>query len=116
MLPQEVELWYVLPAIRSGIAKELAKLGLKQREIAKKLSITESAVSQYVKGKRAKDADLGREIESEIALSAKGLGNGKTNITRESVRLCNLIRKSGALCKIHRMHSCESESCEVCLG
>ena len=37
-LPQEIDVWYIIPAIRREFAKGLLKKGLKQREIAKKLS------------------------------------------------------------------------------
>ena len=55
-MPQEVELWYLIPALRREIAKILVKdYDLSQVEIAKILKITESAVSQYLKEKRGNE-------------------------------------------------------------
>ena len=51
-LRQEIEVWYVIPAIRKEIAKGLVKKGLKQRAVARKLEITDAAVSQYFNSKR----------------------------------------------------------------
>ena len=52
-LPCEEALWYVLPQIRSDLAKELIKNGLSQKEVAELLGLTPSAVSQYAHKKRA---------------------------------------------------------------
>lgn len=46
----------ILPAIRSIMAKELhEQYGYKQKEIAKRLEITQPAVSQYINQNRAKE-------------------------------------------------------------
>ncbi|MBA3044390.1 helix-turn-helix domain-containing protein, partial [archaeon] len=47
-MPCEVIIWYILPGIRREITKSLLKNGLSQREVAKKLGITDAAVSQYL--------------------------------------------------------------------
>jgi ribose 5-phosphate isomerase len=47
-LPIEIEYWYVLPVLRRELAKSLKEIGqLKQKEIAKILGMSESAVRQY---------------------------------------------------------------------
>ena len=45
-LPQEIEVWYLIPAIRAELAKELLKEGINQTKIASILNITNAAVSQ----------------------------------------------------------------------
>ena len=52
--PQELEVWYILPAIRRELTISLKEEGLKQRQVAEILGVTEAAVSQYIKSKRAK--------------------------------------------------------------
>ncbi len=61
MMPQEVEVWYVLPAIRRELAKvmktkvvqradvdgEVKEHKITQKEIAKMLGVTEPAITQY---------------------------------------------------------------------
>ena len=60
--PQEIEVWYVLPAIRKEMAKVMADKGLKQVEIAEILGLTKSAVNHYLKQKRAKDVNFPEQI------------------------------------------------------
>jgi len=61
--PCELIVWYVLPAIRREFARVLVKeFNLTQREAARKLGVTESAVSQYLKSKRGKEMKFNQEI------------------------------------------------------
>jgi predicted transcriptional regulator len=71
MMPQEVEVWYVLPAIRRELAKvmktkstsranedgEMIDHKITQKEIARMLGVTEPAITQYLlkkKGRRSR--------------------------------------------------------------
>ncbi len=68
MMPQEVEVWYVLPAIRRELAKvmktkvvqrtneegEMKEHKITQKEIAKMLGVTEPAITQYLLKKKDK--------------------------------------------------------------
>ena len=51
--PQEIEVLYILPAIRRELTIEMKKIGLEQKKIAEYLCVTEAAVSQYLNSKRA---------------------------------------------------------------
>jgi uncharacterized protein len=51
-LPCEEALWYILPQIRADLARELTKNGSSQKEVARLLGLTPSAVSQYIHKKR----------------------------------------------------------------
>ena len=48
--PIELEYWFILPALRRAVAQTLKDEGLKQKQVAKILGITEAGVSQYLKG------------------------------------------------------------------
>ena len=51
--PCEIIVWNVVPIIRKEVTLKLIKNhGLTQRKAAKKLGITEAAISRYVSGKR----------------------------------------------------------------
>jgi predicted transcriptional regulator len=120
-LPQEIELWYVIPAIRKALVTELKKHNLKQKEIAPLLGITESAISQYTKDKRAAhcyDAFNKSPLESEIKESAKKIINQKspdpTVAIKEINRLCNFIKKNKIICDIHRKQNKSLKSCDIC--
>ncbi|MFW9834055.1 MAG: transcriptional regulator [Candidatus Thorarchaeota archaeon] len=89
MMPQEVEVWYVLPAIRRELAKvmktrviqrvnedgEKVDHKITQKEIARMLGVTEPAITQYLlkkKGRRSRGDQvvIPDKILKEIAKSA----------------------------------------------
>ena len=89
MMPQEVEVWYVLPSIRRELAKvmktkvvtrtnedgEKADHKVTQKEIARMLGVTEPAITQYLlkkKGQRSRgdQVSLPDHILREIDNSA----------------------------------------------
>lgn len=112
--PQEIEVWYVLPALRKALAEELLKLGLKQKEIAEKLHVTGAAVSQYIKSKRAADIKFPQQLKGAISDSAKRIAKSGS-APKETQKLCTLIRTRGLLCKIHKRHTKSNlKNCEAC--
>ena len=117
-LPQETMLWYVVPAIRRALLLELKKEGLKQKDIAPLLGVTEAAVSQYVKDKRAtlgKDIVDKEPLASEIRSSAAYILKLKTKAAtiREINRLCNIVQKKKILCKFHHIRY-PDKKCNIC--
>jgi len=66
--PSEIESFYLIPTIRKELTKHLKEQGLDQKEIAKKLHITEPAVSQYVNSKRASQIDFDNVFDEQISL------------------------------------------------
>jgi len=121
-LPQEVELWYVIPTIRKALVTELKKQGLKQKEIAPLLGITESAVSQYMRDKRAcccYDAFEKDPLKSEIKRSADMLLKAKgapdpAIAMKEITRLCRMIKENKIICDIHRKQNPDVGKCDIC--
>ena len=65
-LPCETVVWYVLPKIRAELAKSLLELGISQKEISRKLGVTQAAISQYARGKRGRYMELGEDISNDI--------------------------------------------------
>ena len=54
-MPQEVEVWYILPALRRELAKVMKfDRGQAQKTIARMLGVTEPAVTQYMLSKKDK--------------------------------------------------------------
>ncbi|MHA2024279.1 MAG: transcriptional regulator [Candidatus Thorarchaeota archaeon] len=89
MMPQEVEVWYVLPAIRRELAKvmktkvvqradedgDMKDHKVTQKEIARMLGVTEPAITQYLlrkKGQRSRGDQvvLPKKILDEIDKSS----------------------------------------------
>jgi len=119
-MPQEIEVWYILPAIKRGIAIELVSKGLKQKDIAKLLKVTEASVSNYLKSKRATTIKFNKIVESEIKKSAEKLLSAKENHTNKALieelqRICAIIKDEKILCKAHKQFdSSISKNCCIC--
>jgi uncharacterized protein len=111
--PQEIEVWYILPAIRSELVVSLKKEGLSQRKIAYLLGVTESAISQYTKSKRAQKITFNSEVKEFISNSVK-LINSKTTAYQQIQKISNFIRNSKAICEIHMQLEGKLESCDIC--
>lgn len=112
--PQEIEVWYILPAIRREIAKELINLGLKQKEIADILELTEPAVSQYFKSKRAKDVRFDSKIKRKIKEAANRIYQKPGILFKEIQDICNLIRKDKLICEVHKKYDKLEKGCCIC--
>ncbi len=113
--PQEIEVWYLLPAIRREITKALIRNGLTQKEIALKLSITESAVSQYLKEKRAIDIKFDDVTLNLVEKASKRIIKNE-NVMKEIEKIIHSMRKTKFVCKIHHQYDHSlPEHCENCI-
>jgi len=113
-IPQKVELWYVIPAIRKEFAKLMIKKGLTQRDAADKLGVTESAVSQYLKEKRAKhliafDREINKEMKKSVDIILKG-----GSVIRETQRMCALCKNRRFLCRVSKKLGYAPKGCREC--
>lgn len=114
--PQEIEVWYVLPAIRKQLALTLiTNFGLKQKKVASLLGIRESTVSQYIKEKRAREITFSEKVNNEIKKSASVIFKDSSKLVSEVQKICKVIKSERILCQIHKMHSKTPVNCEVCL-
>ncbi len=114
LMPQEIEVWYVLPAIRKELAKAMSAKGIRQKEIARLLNTAESAVSQYLKEKRAMEIEFDSEIKQEIVKSAEKIIIDNSQLMTEMKRICEIARQKKVICQIHKAKG-YSKECEVCL-
>jgi predicted transcriptional regulator len=144
MMPQEVEVWYVLPAIRREIAKvmktkEVPRIGddnklrhhrITQKEIAKMLGVTEPAITQYLLKKRGMRSrgdqvviperfmkEIEKSADTMIAVFEKSQNEDDLYeiMTREVNRVIDVIRNDGAMCDIHRQFSTHVKgTCSAC--
>ena len=89
-MPQEIMVWHILPAIRRELSKVLVKEHkLTQKQVAELLGITEAAVSQYLKSKRAKDVVFDEQVLAQIRKSADKIIKKKNNLVPEIQKICN---------------------------
>jgi predicted transcriptional regulator len=113
LMPQEIEVRYILPAIRKQLTIALAKNGLKQNQIAKLLNITPAAVSQYTKEKRG-TTSFPKIVQKEINNSTKLILENKSTPHKELYKISNLIKETATICDIHRLYDNVPKTCEVC--
>lgn len=109
-MPQEIDVWYILPAIRKELAESLKKQGLNQSEIAVKLGITKAAVSQYITNKRACSVKFGPKIKEQIKFSAKQIIKG-SNVMKEIFEIEKLIRRRKIYCSLC---VARKDKCNIC--
>jgi len=117
--PCEIIVSKILPTIRSELTRELVRThNLSQRQVAKKLGITESAVSQYLSKKRGHnivfDEKTTKMIKDLASKKAKQKSD-KIATMEEICILCSAMRKSKQVCKIHREIENMPDHCKMCL-
>ena len=101
LLPQEIEVWYIIPAIR----KELARLLTREYELSFEkageiLGVSKAAVSQYLSNKRANKVKLSVGVKKEVAKSAKILSENPRLALGEMQRLLKVMKDSKCSCDV----------------
>ena len=116
LMPQEVEVWYLLPALRRELARIFVDdFKLSQKEISKIFNVTESAISQYLRSKRGNEIKFNKEEIGIIKLSAKKMAETRNN--EELYKLCLKLRACDSLCKHHKkLDSSLPAKCDLCVG
>lgn len=113
LMPQEIEVRYIIPSLRKGLSKELHGQGHKQKEIAALLELTPAAVSQYLKDKRG-TLNFGAKVQKEIKVSSKKIIKNPEKLKEEMYKLTDVIKKSGAICEIHKKYDKVPVHCDLC--
>ena len=117
--PCEIVVWYVIPTIRSELAKELLNLGMKQKEISELLDITQPAVSQYISDKRGHGLKFNDETQNLIREFAKGLVEEKYNqrdIIPHVCEICRKVKTDEILCQLHKEKGKMPTDCDACMS
>ena len=117
--PCEIVVWYVIPTIRSELAKELLNLGMKQKEISELLDITQPAVSQYISDKRGHGIKFNDETQNLIREFAKGLLEEKytqRDIIPHVCQICKKVKTDEILCQLHKEKGKMPTDCDACMS
>ena len=123
ILPCEIAVKSVVPAIRAAIAKELVeKHGLRQAQAAEILGISQSAVSKYTRHVR------GHVIEIDKSEGLQNFKDAMINllVNERSERaaflglfcqICVIVRKNGLMCPfcLKTDSKIRLEGCDFCL-
>ena len=115
--PQEIEVWYILPAIRRELAILLTKKHkLSQKDAAKILNVSGPAVSQYMKSKRASEVQFTKSTSRLIEKASEKIIKDNSALIPEVQNLITAVREDLTLCKIHRSKNKDlPEKCCACL-
>ncbi len=121
-MPCEVAVRSLVPAIRSAIARELTQTyGLKQKDVASLLGVTQTAVSKYtrqVRGTILKIEEV-EEVQPTIKEIVVSLANGRMSKYELVGRLCTaceIIRRKRLMCELCKRSdpSIDVQQCFVC--
>jgi len=110
MLTQEVETFYLIPAIRKALVKLMVEKGLQKKDICEKLKITKSAISQYLSNKRGRNIKIDKEI---LVKTSENIVQGK-NPTLEIQKLIQKLKETKKICQIYEENNIKPDDCEVC--
>ncbi|MBA7504208.1 hypothetical protein ES706_02835 [subsurface metagenome] len=121
--PCEVVVKEVLPAIRAMLVKELVERHrLSQVEVARKLGITQPAVSQYLRMLRGagRGSALFKNIKKHVRELADDIARGKLKRKQIIERYCMICRSMGQreiICLLHMRAApyLKREGCKICL-
>jgi predicted transcriptional regulator len=112
VLPQEIEVWYVIPAIRKALTICLVRdHGLSYEKVGNALGISKAAISQYHKNKRAAKVRLPSLALEEVGKSCKRIVGKKGDSVEEIQRILGLMRKRDLKCGV-----CEKEENGILKG
>ncbi len=119
-VPCEAVVKSVAPALRAVLAKKLLEEhGLRQKEAAKLLGITQAAISKYIRKVRGRALDLENIPEIQI-LTAKIANRlvskeiSRSQLVQALCEACNLVRKKGLVCPLCRRRDRSLKDCAIC--
>ena len=116
-MPQEIDVRFIIPAIRREIAKILVhERKNSQKDAAKFLDITAAAVSQYINSKRATQVEFSDQVVKEIRKLVDTLNKNHTNfeLMKEIYKISNLQEVIDIKCLIHKSLSKNLDECAIC--
>ena len=115
-MPQEIEVWYTIPALRRELTKSMIEdCKLTQKQVAEHMGITEAAVSQYLSSKRATEVTFSNAVLDEIKKSAKNIIEDQILLVPEMMRLTKLTGVKQVMCDIHKKQDIKlPDGCDIC--
>ncbi|NPE26793.1 hypothetical protein HNV12_02185 [Methanococcoides sp. SA1] len=108
MLPQEIEVWYIIPAVRKEFAKVLTKqYDFSYERAGKALGISKAAVSQYLSNKRANKVCLNAKTKKEIKVSAEKIAENARVAMGEIQRILKFMKDNKCSCDVCKKYNKE---------
>lgn len=108
LLPQEIEVWYIIPAIRKELAMLLIKeYGLSYEKTGNTLGVSKAAVSQYVSNKRANKIRLSDKVKKEIGKSAGIIYENPRIAVLEIQKILKFMKETNCSCDVCKKYNKE---------
>ncbi len=111
LFPQEIEVWYILPAVRKALAEEMMAQGMPQKRIALLLGTSEATISHYRRERRAKKEIFNSMIKKEVKKAVERIEKNRALLFDEVIKLCKLARKERIICQVHHQKSKLPKNC-----
>lgn len=100
LLPQEVEVWYIIPTIRKYLATELVKNHkFTLEKTGGIIGVSKAAVSQYLNKKRAGKLKVNKDMLNEIKKSADKIADNNELGLSEILKLVKIAKEKGFACE-----------------
>lgn len=100
-LPQEIEVWYIIPAIRKEMAIFFSKEHkISYDNIAAMMGLTKAAISQYIAGKRVERIKMHPKALEETKLSCNKIVKNKSTVIKEIPRILDIIKRKKLHCEM----------------
>lgn len=121
--PCEIVVKRLLPILRALVAQELMTVyGWTQSQTARKLGVTQPAVSSYLSLLEKEDVDQSymEDLKTLAQRIGEGLAKGDLSLSDTVMEVCSLcikLKSGGFVCTLHkrRVPDLRKESCEICL-
>ena len=122
LLPCEVAVKSLVPSIRSALARELIQTyGLKQKDVANLLGVTQTAVSKYTRHVRGVVLEIEEveEVQPTIREIVVLLANGhmsKYELVAKFCVVCQIVRRKRLMCELCKISdpSIDIQQCFLC--
>lgn len=106
LLPQEVEVWYIIPMVRKTLAKHFVKdHGYSYEKAGKILGVSKAAISQYMNNKRANKIKLSKETLAEIKKAADRIAEDNKVVIKEVQAILMHMRESKSSCNVCKQYN-----------
>ena len=113
-LPQEIEVWYIIPAIRREMAICFSREHkISYDDIALMMGLTKSVISMYIAGKRAERIKMHPKAIEKVKVSCDRIIKNKSTIVKEISRVLDIIKREKLHCEFcgkiieGKLHDCK---------
>ena len=106
LLPQEIEVWYIIPKLRKEMAlRFIKKYGLTYEKTGEILGVTKAAISQYTKNKRANKIKLSSEMKKEVEYAVDRIYKKESSALIEIQRLLRKMKETKCACDVCKKYN-----------